>query len=69
MDRHLRFCANISMLFCDVPFLERIDAAARAGFEAVECQFPYDIPAREIRQRLRDVGVPMTGINAPPGAA
>ena len=69
MDRHLRFCANISMLVCDVPFLERIDAAARAGFEAVECQFPYDIPAREIRQRLRDVGVPMTGINAPPGAA
>ncbi|MDB5643894.1 MAG: hydroxypyruvate isomerase, partial [Hyphomicrobiales bacterium] len=69
MDRHLRFCANISMLFCESPFLDRIDAAARAGFEAVECQFPYDIPAQDIRKRLKDVGVPMTGINAPPGGA
>ena len=69
MDRHLRFCANISMLFCEAPFIERIDAAARAGFAAVECQFPYEAPARELRARLDDAGIPMAGINAPPGVA
>lgn len=67
MHRPLRFCANISMLFAEVPFLDRIDAAARAGFQAVECQFPYDTPARDIRARLAACGVAMIGVNAPAG--
>ena len=67
MDRHLRFCANISMLFTEHAFADRIDAAARAGFRAVECQFPYDLPARDLRKRLDAAGIAMTGINAPAG--
>ncbi len=67
MQNTLRFCANISMLFTEVPFAERIDAAAKAGFLAVECQFPYEVPARELRKRLDATGLIMTGINAPPG--
>ena len=40
-----RFAANLSMMFNEVPFLDRFDAAARAGFEAVEYLFPYEFPA------------------------
>ena len=36
-----RFAANLSMLFTEVPFLDRFERAARAGFEAVEFLFPY----------------------------
>ncbi|HEY8579877.1 MAG TPA: TIM barrel protein [Beijerinckiaceae bacterium] len=63
----LRFSANISMLFQELPFLERIAAAARAGFDAVECHFPYDTPPGEVVARLRDSGLVMNGINTPPG--
>ncbi len=63
----LRFSANISMLFCERPFLERIAAAAAAGFDAVECHFPYDLDRGEIRARLADAGLVMNGINTPPG--
>ena len=48
----LRFAANLSMLFAEAPFLDRFALAARAGFAAVECQFPYVAPAAEIRARL-----------------
>jgi 2-dehydrotetronate isomerase len=65
----LRFCANISMLFTEVSFADRIGAAAKAGFSAVECQFPYEVPARDLRKRLDEAGLIMTGINAPPGEA
>jgi len=47
-----RFAANLSMLFTEVPFLDRFERAARAGFEAVEVQFPYAFNAKEIKQRL-----------------
>ncbi len=59
--------ANISMLFPDLPFVERIGAAARAGFRAVECQFPYAVPAEEIAAALKVHGIVMNGINTPPG--
>lgn len=65
----LRFSANISMLFADEPFPARIAAAATAGFEAVECHFPYEHAPQEIRARLRDAGLAMNGINTAPGAA
>lgn len=48
----LRFAANLTMLFNEVPFLDRFERAAKAGFEAVEFLFPYAWPAEEIRQRL-----------------
>ena len=59
--------ANISMLFPDLPFAERIGAAARAGFRAVECQFPYATPAREVADELARHGLVMNGVNTPQG--
>ncbi len=47
-----RFAANLTMLFTEVPFLDRFELAARAGFEAVEFLFPYAWPAAAIRERL-----------------
>lgn len=47
-----RFAANLTMLFNEVPFLDRFEAAARNGFEAVEFLFPYAHEAAEIRVRL-----------------
>ena len=63
----LRFAANVSMLFPEAPFLDRFALAARAGFAAVECQFPYDVPAAEIRARLDDLGLAMVLHNLPAG--
>ena len=48
-----RFAANLSMMFTEVPFLDRFDAAAKAGFTAVEFLFPYDHPADEVGKRLK----------------
>jgi hydroxypyruvate isomerase len=47
-----RFAANLTMLFNEVPFLDRFERAAKAGFEAVEFLFPYAFSAEEIKQRL-----------------
>lgn len=63
----LKFAANLSFLYQELPLLERIDAAARDGFEGVEFLFPYDHPAREIRQRLDDHGIVQALFNAPAG--
>ena len=62
-----RFAANLSMMFNEVPFLDRFAAASRAGFKAVEFLFPYDHPAGEIRRRLDDNGLIQALFNAPPG--
>ena len=47
-----KFSANLSMLFTEVPFLDRFERAANAGFQAVEFLFPYAWPAAEIKARL-----------------
>jgi hydroxypyruvate isomerase len=47
-----KFAANLSMLFTEAPLLERFERAARAGFTAVELQFPYDTPAEQLQQAL-----------------
>ena len=47
-----RFAANLSMLFTELPFLDRFEPAANAGFQAVEFLFPYAFSAAEIKQRL-----------------
>ena len=62
-----RFAANLSMLFTEAPFLERFDRAARAGFKAVELQFPYEAPAAAIRERLEANGQTMVLHNLPAG--
>ena len=48
----LRFAANLSMLFTEVPFLDRFERAARAGFKAVEFLFPYAHTPEAVRERI-----------------
>ncbi|SDB80423.1 hydroxypyruvate isomerase [Raineyella antarctica] len=62
-----RFAANLSMLFTELPFLDRFEAAARAGFEAVEFLFPYDFPAQDIADRLAEYNLTQALFNMPPG--
>ncbi|MFM1908110.1 MAG: hydroxypyruvate isomerase [Pseudomonadota bacterium] len=62
-----RFAANLSMLFTEVPFLERFGRAARAGFEAVECQFPYIATPEQIRAELDTHQLSMVLHNLPAG--
>jgi hydroxypyruvate isomerase len=62
-----RFAANLSMMFNEVSFLDRFDAAAKAGFKAVEFLFPYEHPATEIRRRLDANGLRQVLFNMPPG--
>jgi len=62
-----RFAANVSMLFTEVPFLDRFAAARAAGFKAVEFQFPYAFPPAEIATRVKDNGLNVVLFNLPPG--
>ena len=62
-----RFAANLTMLFNELPFLERFSAAAGAGFEAVEFLFPYAFQASEIRSRLDATGLKLVLHNLPAG--
>ena len=62
-----RFSANLGFLFPDIPFLERFDAAARAGFTAVEFASPYEYPAAELHSRLGAAGLTQVLINSPAG--
>jgi hydroxypyruvate isomerase len=47
-----QFAANLTMLFNEVPFLERFEKAHKAGFTAVEFLFPYAFSAAEIKGLL-----------------
>jgi len=62
-----RLAANLSMMFNEVPFLDRFEAAGKAGFKGVEFLFPYDHPATEIRTRLDGAGLSQVLFNMPPG--
>jgi hydroxypyruvate isomerase len=62
-----RFLANLSMLFTELPFLERFAAARRAGFHTVEVQFPYEHAVADIRHALIDAEVSLYLINLPAG--
>jgi hydroxypyruvate isomerase len=48
-----QLAANLSLLFTDRPFLDRFEAAAKAGFKAVEFQFPYEWPVEALQARLQ----------------
>lgn len=62
-----RFAANLSMMFNEVPFLDRFALAAKAEFKGVEFLFPYEHPAAEIAARLKDNGLQQVLFNAPAG--
>jgi len=47
-----RFCANLTLLYNEHPFLERFGAAARAGFKGVEYLFPYDFDKHQLAELL-----------------
>lgn len=62
-----RFAANLTMMFTELPFLERFGAAASAGFDAVEYLFPYDFPPEALAERLQAHGLTQALFNLPPG--
>jgi 2-dehydrotetronate isomerase len=62
-----RFAANLGYLFTDRALLERIDAAAAAGFKAIELQFPYDVPASAVKAAIERNKLIVLGVNTPPG--
>jgi hydroxypyruvate isomerase len=62
-----RFAANLTMLFTEVPFLDRFALAAKAGFKAVEFLFPYPFPAAELKARLQDNRLELILHNLPAG--
>ena len=63
----LRFAANISFLFKELPFVDRFAAAAEAGFKLVECHWPYDHPVETLRERLSRAGLTLVMLNTAPG--
>jgi len=62
-----RFAANLTMMFNEWSFLDRFDAAAEAGFTAVEFLFPYDHPPEAIAERLERNDLTPALFNLPPG--
>jgi hydroxypyruvate isomerase len=62
-----QFAANLSMLYQEHAFLDRFEAAARDGFQAVEYLFPYAFAKEDIADRLKTYGLKQVLFNAPPG--
>lgn len=60
-----RFAANLTLLFTEVPVLQRAELAAQAGFDGIEILFPYDQPTLEWERSM--AGLPLALINTPPG--
>ena len=62
-----KFCANLTMMFNEVDFLDRFAAAAEAGFEGVEYLFPYPFEKEDVAGRLQDAGLTQILHNLPAG--
>jgi hydroxypyruvate isomerase len=62
-----RFCANISMMFTELPMVDRPAAARAAGFDAIEVQFPYVVPLDDFARAVEKAGVSVALINFPAG--
>lgn len=63
------FSANLGFLWTDRPLADAVRAAKAAGFDAVECHWPYDQDAAEVKAALDETGLAMLGLNAPRGDA
>ena len=59
----MKFSANLGFLWNDRPLPDAIRAAKTAGFDAVECHWPYDAPAGETKAALDETGLSMLGLN------
>jgi hydroxypyruvate isomerase len=62
-----KFAANLTMLFTELPFLDRFAAAEAAGFSGVEYLFPYDFEKAALRERLEQHGLIQILHNLPAG--
>ncbi len=62
-----KFAANLTMLFTELPFMQRFEAARKAGFEAVEYLFPYPFPKQELAAALTANGLKQVLHNLPAG--
>jgi hydroxypyruvate isomerase len=63
----MKIAANLSMLFTELPLIERVAAAAKAGFDGVEIQFPYEISPVQLKRELDRYAMPLVLINLPAG--
>ena len=63
----IRLAANLTMLFNELPFLDRFRAAAEAGFRGVEFLFPYEFEPEEVARARKFAGVQVALFNLPPG--
>lgn len=59
----MKFSANLGFLWNDRPLPDAIRAAKAAGFDAVECHWPYDVPPKAVKEALDETGLPMLGLN------
>ncbi|GAB6052845.1 hydroxypyruvate isomerase family protein [Magnetospira thiophila] len=58
-----RFSANLGFLWKELTLPDAIRRAKRAGFQAVECHFPYDVDPQKVKAALDETGLPMLGLN------
>jgi hydroxypyruvate isomerase len=61
-----KFAANLSRLWAELPYLDRFEAAAEAGFDGVAVPFPYEMPAKDTQRALWRSGLPLVQIAMPP---
>lgn len=59
----IRFSANLGFLWSELTLPDAIRAAEKAGFDAVECHFPYEFEPETVRSALLETGLPMLGLN------
>lgn len=65
----LRFATSINLMFNEVPLTQRFAAAKKAGFDAVEVQYPYSISIEEMKAAIASAGVEVVLMNTPQGDA
>ncbi len=58
-----KFSANLGFLWADRPLPDAIRAAKAAGFDAVECHWPYDVPSADVAKALAETDLEMLGLN------
>ena len=63
----MKIAANLSLLFTELPLRDRVMAARVAGFAGVEIQFPYELPAIVLKERLAQADLPLVLMNVPAG--
>lgn len=63
----MKFSANLGFLWNDRPLPDAIHAAKAAGFDAVECHWPYDVPVSDVVAALQETGLQMLGLNTDRG--